>query len=111
MFAGYIHGRPRSADTSVGRGDIHDASTPLREHDAQLMLHTQQDTQDVRIEGGRIALRGLLRYETTRPFGSSIVDCDVQPSKMLDRLIDEIADIIVGPHVCSDEFCLSSERP
>src|SRR5207302_10874864 len=60
-------------------------------------------------EGGRIALRGLLRYETTQPFGSSLVDCDVQPPKMLDRLIDEIADIIFGPHVRPDEFGLSSE--
>jgi hypothetical protein len=30
---------------------------------------------------------------------------------MLDRLIDEIADIIFEPHVCPDEFGLSSESP
>jgi len=51
------------------------------------------------------------RYRIVPEAGNDHLDDDATKAKGADYLIDEIADIIFGPHVCPDEFGLSSESP
>src|SRR6266849_4556356 len=95
MFASYINGCSGSADASVGRRDIDDAPAPLWQHHPQFVLHAEQRTQDVCIESSRVALCGLVCYETGRSFRPSIIDCNIQASETLDRLVHKVPHVLI----------------
>src|SRR5882762_7522723 len=110
MFAGHINGRPSSADTSIGRRDIDDAPAPLWQHRPQFVFHAEQRTQDVCIESSRVALCGLLCYETGRSFRPGIIDCHIQASETLDRLVHKVAHVLILADIRTDKNGLCSER-
>ena len=73
------------------------------------MLHAQQHAQHISVEGGRVALRGLLGYETARPFGPGVVDGNIQATEARDGLIDQVANVLVVAYVATPIFGLSAD--
>src|SRR6266550_5760569 len=74
------------------------------------MLQAQQRAQHVGVEGGRVALSGLLSYRAGLAFGTSIVDGHVQVAKPLDGPINQTAHIVFVAHVGADVFSLHAKR-
>src|SRR5258705_10678347 len=73
------------------------------------MLHAQERAEHVRIEGGRVALGGLLRQWTGLAFGTGGIDRDIQPAKPFDRLIDEATHLVLVAYIGGEEFGLSAQ--
>src|SRR5439155_14994400 len=73
MFASYINRCSGGADASIGRRDVDDAPAPLWQHGPQFVLHAQQHTQYVAVKSSRVALCGLVGYETAQSFRPGIV--------------------------------------
>src|SRR5258706_1825096 len=109
MFASYINGCSGSADASVGRRDIDDAPAPLLQHHPQFVFHTEQRTQDVCIESSRVALCGLVCYETGRSFGPRIIDCNIQASETHNRLVHKVAHVLILADIRTNKNGLCSE--
>src|SRR5258708_4166906 len=63
------------------------------------MLHAQQGAEDVGVEGGRVALGGLLRNRTGLAFGTGVIDRYIQAAKARDGLIDQGTHIVFVAHV------------
>jgi hypothetical protein len=59
----------------------------------QLVLHAQQCAEHIGIEGGGVALGGLLRHRAGLAFRAGVVDGRIQAAEARDRLIDQIADL------------------
>src|ERR1700682_2459609 len=110
MFASYINGCAGSAEASIGGRDIDDAPAPLRQHRPQFVLHAQQHTQYVAVKSSRVALCGLVCYETAQAFSPGIVDCDIQSSETLDGLIHKVTHVIFMADVRTNKHGLCSER-
>src|SRR6266850_4927129 len=110
MFAGHINGRPSSADTSIRRRDIDDASAPLWQHHPQFVLHAQQHTKYIGIKRSRVALFSLFCYETAQAFRPGIVDCNIQASETLNGLVHKVAHVLILADVSTDKNGLCSER-
>src|ERR1700688_2647850 len=110
MFASYINGCSGSADASIGRRDIDDAPASLRQHRPKFVLHAEQRTQDVGVEGIRVALCGLFCYETPRSFRPGIIDANVQASETRDRLVHKVPHVLILADICTDKNGLCSER-
>jgi len=106
MFAGYIDRCPGSTYASISRRDIDDAPAPLWQHHPQFVLHTKQCTQNVGIEGRRVALCGLFCYETARPLRPGGINCNIQASETLDGFVHKVAHILVFPDITPDENSL-----
>src|SRR5712692_10352206 len=109
MFASYINGCSGSADASVGRRDIDDAPASLWQHHPQFMLHAEQRTQDVCVEGRGVGFCSLLRHRAWCAIGSSIVDRNIQTSETLDRLIHKVTHVLILADVSTNKNGLSSE--
>src|SRR3984893_7979293 len=73
------------------------------------MLHAQKCAKNVGIEGGRVALGGLLRNGTGLAFGSGGVYSHIQATEARDSLIDEAAHIIFMADVSAPILCLSAD--
>ena len=76
----------------------------LRLHHAQLMLHAQEHAKHVGVEGGGIALRGLLGDRAGRAFGAGIVDGDVEAAEPGDGLVDQVLHVVLAADVGANEF-------
>src|SRR6266852_2428064 len=67
------------------------------------MLHAQQRAENVGIEGGCVALGGLLRHRTGLAFGSGRVYSHVQTTEARHGLIDQVSYVVlvayIGIHV------------
>ena len=85
------------------------AAVTLAKHYPQLMLHTEQRAEDVGVEGGRVALPGLLRHRTGLAFGAGVIDGYIQATEAGYGLIDQVAHIIFVPHVGAPIFGLRAE--
>src|SRR5258708_10594122 len=109
MFASYVNGCSGSADPSIGRRDIDDAPAPLWQHRPQFVLHAQQHTQYVAVESSGVALCGLVCNETPQSFRPSVIDCNIQASETLDRLIHKVTHVIVIADVGMNKNGLRSE--
>src|ERR1700730_13120298 len=72
------------------------------------MLHAQKCAKNVGIEGGRVALGGLLRNGTGLAFGSGGVYSHIQATEARDGLIDEAAHIIFMADVSAPILCLGA---
>jgi hypothetical protein len=73
------------------------------------MLHAQECAENVGIEGGGIALGGLLRYRTRLAFGSGGVNSHIQATEARDGLIDEAAHIIFMADVSAPILCVGAD--
>src|ERR1700722_12206332 len=74
------------------------------------MLHAQQETKHIGIEGGRKAFGGLLRDRTDLAFRCRIVHSDVEVTEARDGLRDKVADIVFFANIRPDVFSLRAER-
>src|SRR5258706_12429746 len=74
------------------------------------MLQAQQRAQHVGVEGGSVALSGLLSYRAWLAFGTSSIDGHVQVAKPLDGPVNQTADIVFVAHVGADIFSLNAKR-
>src|SRR5882762_2644342 len=110
MFAGHVNGRPSSADTSVGRRDIDDASAPLWQHHPQFVLHAQQHTKYIGIKRSRVTLFSLFCYKTAQAFRPGIVDCNIQAHETLNDLFHKVAHVLILAYISTDKNDLCSER-
>ena len=99
VLAGHVNRGAGCTDLAVGGRHIDDAAATLRKHHAQLMLHAQQRAEHVGVEGGRVALGGLLRQGTGLALGARVVDGHIQPTESRDRLIDQRANFIIMANV------------
>jgi hypothetical protein len=109
VLAGGVERRTRRASVSHGRREVHNAAAALRLHHAHFMLHAQQHAQDVGIEGGRVALRCLLRHRTGLALGAGVVDRHVEPAEASQGLVDQIAHVVFMAHVGADKFSFHAE--
>jgi hypothetical protein len=73
------------------------------------MLHAQEGAENVGIEGGRVALGGLLRHRTGLAFGSGAVYSHIQATEARDGLVDEAANIIFMADVSAPILCLGAD--
>ena len=71
----------------------------LGQHHAQFMLHTQECAENVGIEGGRVALRGLLRHGTGLAFGSGGVYSHIQATEARHGLIDQVSYVFLVAYI------------
>src|ERR1700719_2071514 len=73
------------------------------------MLHAEERAENVGIEGGGIALGGLLRYRTRLAFGPGGVNSHIQATEARDGLIDEAAHIIFMADVSAPIICVGAD--
>src|SRR5712691_9979688 len=109
MFASYINRCSGGADASIGRRDVDDAPAPLWQHGPQFVLHAQQHTQYVAVKSSRVALCCLVCYKTPQSFRPSVIDCNIQASETLDRLIHKVTHVIFIADVSTNKNGLCSE--
>src|SRR5216683_5192431 len=109
MFASHINGCSGSADTSIGRRDIDDAPAPLWQHHPQFVLHAEQRTEHIGVEGGSEAFGGLFRNWARRTFCAGVVDGHIQTSETLDRLIHKVTHVLILADVSTNKNGLCSE--
>ncbi len=81
----------------------------LRLHDAQLVLHAEQRAEHIGIEGGGVALGGLLGHRARLAFGAGGVDGGIETAEACDGLVDQIADVVLAADVGADESRLGTE--
>jgi len=73
------------------------------------MLHAKQHAEHIGIEGGRVALRCLLRHRTWLAFGAGVVDRHIEPAEARHGLVDQVAHVVFVAHVSADEFSFHAE--
>src|SRR5947207_405866 len=99
MLARRVYGRASSTTMTVGGRHINDAAASLGKHHTQLVLHAEQRTQYVCVEGRGVGFCGLFRHWAGRAFGSCAIDSSIQTTKARDSLIDQAAQVILVTHV------------
>src|SRR5258706_6861662 len=109
MLARRVYGRASSTSMTVGGRHVDDAAASLGKHHAQFMLHAEQRTQDVCVEGRGVGFCSLFRHRAWCAFGSSIVDRNIQTSETLDRLIHKVTHVLILADVSTNKNGLSSE--
>src|ERR1700683_3687995 len=109
MLARRIYGSAGSANMTVGRRHVDDAAASLGKHDAHLMLHAEQRTQDVGVESRSVGFCSLFRHRARFPLSSSAIDGGIQTTKARDGLIHQITHIVIVTHIGAQEFRLSTK--
>ncbi len=109
MLAGDVEGGVGPADAAEGGGEVDDAAAFLRGHDAELVLHAEEDAEDVGVEDGGVGLGGLVGDGAGFAFGAGVVDGDVEAAEALDGAVDEAADVVLAADVGGDEFGVGAE--
>src|SRR6266478_7922564 len=79
---------------------------PLRQHDAHLMLQTQDCSQHVSVKGCSVALGRLLGNLPGLALCASIIHRDVESAEALDGLSDQGLHVVFMPHVGAHEVGL-----
>src|SRR5438445_7662034 len=74
------------------------------------MLHAEQRAENIRVEGGGIAVGCLLGHRAGLAFSAGIVDGGVQAAEACECPIDEIAYFVLMAYVGADELGLGAER-
>src|SRR5437867_5492 len=72
------------------------------------MLHAEQSAEDVCVEGGGVALGGLVGYGAGLPFGSCVIDSYVETTKSRDRFVDHVAHVVFVAHIRTHEVSFSA---
>ena len=74
------------------------------------MFHAQQRAEHVGVEGGRVAVGGLLRHRAGLAFSTGVVDGHIEATKARDSLIDQGAwYIVLVLYVRAQELGLGAE--
>src|SRR5207253_10314376 len=95
MLARRVYRRASTTLMTVGGRNVDDAPASLGKHHTQFVLHAEQRTQDVCVEGRGVGFCSLFRHRAGRAFGSSAIDSSVQMTKTRNSLIDQAAQVIV----------------
>jgi hypothetical protein len=90
----------------VSRGDVDDAAAALLPHDAHLVLHAEQDAEDVRVERRGVGVRGLVGDRPDLAFGARVVHRDVETAEPGDGLVHQGADVVLPADIGVDELGL-----
>src|SRR4029077_19763064 len=99
MLARRVYGRASSTTMTVGGRHVDDAAASLGKHHAHFVLHAEQRTKDVCVEGRGVGFCSLFRHRAGCAFGSSAIDSSIQTTKARDSLIDQAAQVILVTHV------------
>ena len=75
----------------------------------EAVLEAEQGTEDVGVEGGCVALGGLIDDEAGLPFGAGDVDSHVEAAESGHCLVDQTPDFFVVPYIGLDEEGLRAE--
>jgi hypothetical protein len=81
----------------------------LGQHHAHFVLQAKDGAEHVGIESGRICLSRLFGQWAGLTFGTGIIDRHVQTSEARDRLVDEIAHVLLAADIRTHEFRLGAE--
>src|ERR1700730_10063880 len=73
------------------------------------MLHAQECAENVGIEGGRVAVRGLLRHRAGLAWGSGGVYSHIQATEARHGLIDQVSYVVLVAHIGIHIFRLRVE--
>src|SRR5271169_2294498 len=73
------------------------------------MLHTQECAENVGIEGGRVALGGLLRHPARLAFGSRGVHSHIQATEARYGLVDQVSYVVLVAYIGIRVFRLRVE--
>src|SRR5260370_14182339 len=73
------------------------------------MLHTEECAENGGIEGGRVALRGLLRHRAGLAFGSGGVDGHIEATEARHGLIDQVSYVVLVAYIGIHVFRLRME--
>ena len=82
---------------------------PLGKHHTHLVLEAKDRTEHIGIESGRIGFGRLFGQRAGLAFGTGVVDRHVQTSKARDRLVDEIAHVVLAADIRPHEFRIGAE--
>src|SRR5580693_1571470 len=104
MLARRVHGRASSASMTVRRRHIDDTAAALSKHHAHLMLHAEQRTQDVGIEGRGIGFCGLFRDQAWLALRAGGVYSDIQTAIPLHGLVDQVANVLLAAYIGAHEL-------
>ena len=74
------------------------------QYHAHFVLQAQDGDEHVGIERRGIGLGGLFGQWAGLAFGTSVVDGDIQATKALDRLVNEIAHVVFAADIGAHEF-------
>src|SRR6266851_2842556 len=99
-----------SAALAHGRRQIDDAASSLRLHHPQLVLHAEQHAEHVGVEGGGVAVGGLLGHRAGLALGAGVVDGDVEAAEPGDRLVDQVLHVAFVADIGADEFRFRAKR-
>src|SRR5260370_37543965 len=75
------------------------------------MCHGEGCAENVGMEGGRVALRGLLRHRTGLAFGSGSVNSHIQATEARHGLIDQVSYVVLVAYIGIHVFRLRVESP
>src|ERR1700730_9893122 len=73
------------------------------------MLHAQECAENVGIEGGRVAVRGLLRHRARLAWGSGGVYSHIQATEARHGLIDQVSYVVLVAYIGIHVFRLRVE--
>jgi hypothetical protein len=79
----------------------------LSEHDAHLMFHAEQRTQDVCIEGRGVGFWGLFHDRTRLALRAGGVYSNIQTAIPLYGLVDLVANVILAAYIGANELCFA----
>src|SRR5260370_11018852 len=109
MLARRVYRSASSASMAVRRGHVDDTAASLGKHQAHLMLHAEQRTQNVCVERRGVGFCSLFRYRARLALSSSAIDGNIQTAKARDGRIHQITHIIFVADVSTDKNGLCSE--
>src|SRR5258708_1769927 len=109
MLARRVYGCASSTRMTVGGRNVDDAAASLGKHHPQFVLHAEQRTQDVCVEGRGVSFCSLFRHRAGSAFGSSAIDSSIQASETLDCLIHKVTHVIFLTDISTNKNGLCSE--
>src|SRR3982074_3269522 len=74
------------------------------------MLHAQEHTEHVGVEGGRVAVRGLFGEGAGRAFGAGVIDGNVEAAEPGDGPVDQILHVALVADGGAHEFRFCARR-
>src|SRR3989454_5552905 len=100
---------PGCTSTAVGGRYVDDAAASLGKHHTHFVLHAEQRTKDICVEGRGVGFGSLFHHRAGCTLGAGAVDRNVQTAKTRDSLIDQVAHLLLMTHVRAQEFGLSAK--
>src|SRR5207244_7702519 len=104
MLARRIERSASRTSMAVSRRYVDDAAASLGKHHTHFVLHAEQRTKDICVEGRGVSVGTLFRHRSGCTLRSGAVDRNVETAKTRDSLIDQVAHLLLMTHVRAQEF-------